>query len=241
MRDSKTLVICPPAPSLTIIVFRRGILTIPTSPLSVALLRDFDCFDDSRSLFILASMPRSLIRFMTASVRVLESYSRISFHLNAPPATITIEKILSSVSSSENAPIRAKSFESASSSTAAAIPQHMPVFTAGGSRDAEIATPTSPPELSPAMDMATPRPDGMAIARPYRSASGCPRFSMKSLGSPKSSAQRDSPRPTTKPMAMHNSRLTHSANAPLAINPRATAVCSRACSPSPSALLVPTL
>lgn len=39
-------------------------------------------------------------------------------------------------------------------------------FTAGGSREAEMATPTRDPTLPPRMDNATPAPDGMAIKTP---------------------------------------------------------------------------
>jgi len=39
-------------------------------------------------------------------------------------------------------------------------------LTAGGSNDAEIATPTSDPVLPPSIDSATPAPDGTAINTP---------------------------------------------------------------------------
>lgn len=42
----------------------------------------------------------------------------------------------------------------------------MPVLTAGGRREAEIATPTRLDVLSPRMDSATPMPEGIAIRAP---------------------------------------------------------------------------
>lgn len=39
-------------------------------------------------------------------------------------------------------------------------------FTAGGSNDAEIATPTNEPALPPSTDSATPAPEGRAIILP---------------------------------------------------------------------------
>jgi hypothetical protein len=78
-----------------------------------------------------------------------------------------IMEILSRVRSRENEPNWASSLESERLSAAEASPQHNPVLTAGGSSDAEMATPTRPPELLPAIDRATPNPDGMAIANPY--------------------------------------------------------------------------
>lgn len=39
-------------------------------------------------------------------------------------------------------------------------------FTAGGSSEAEIATPIKDPELSPSSPKATPAPDGRAIRTP---------------------------------------------------------------------------
>ena len=44
--------------------------------------------------------------------------------------------------------------------------QNNPAFTAGGRREAEIATPTSDPTFPPSTDKATPAPDGRAIAIP---------------------------------------------------------------------------
>lgn len=42
----------------------------------------------------------------------------------------------------------------------------MPVLTAGGRREAEIATPTRLDVLSPRMESATPMPEGIAIRAP---------------------------------------------------------------------------
>jgi hypothetical protein len=39
-------------------------------------------------------------------------------------------------------------------------------LTAGGRRDAEMATPTNDPVLPPSIDNATPAPDGKAISTP---------------------------------------------------------------------------
>ena len=47
-----------------------------------------------------------------------------------------------------------------------AIDQYSPVFTAGGSKEAEIATPTMDPEFPPRTERATPTPLGIAIATP---------------------------------------------------------------------------
>ena len=44
--------------------------------------------------------------------------------------------------------------------------QNNPALTAGGKREAEIATPTMDPVLSPKTDRATPAPDGIAISAP---------------------------------------------------------------------------
>jgi len=42
-------------------------------------------------------------------------------------------------------------------------------LTAGGSRDADMATPTSEPALPPSTERATPAPDGRAIKTPTQS------------------------------------------------------------------------
>lgn len=44
-----------------------------------------------------------------------------------------------------------------------------PEFTAGGSNDAEIATPTNDPIFSPSIEMATAAPDGIAMKIPTTS------------------------------------------------------------------------
>ena len=44
--------------------------------------------------------------------------------------------------------------------------QYSPVLTAGGRREAEIATPTIDPALPPSTEIATPTPLGIAIAKP---------------------------------------------------------------------------
>ena len=55
----------------------------------------------------------------------------------------------------------------------------MPVLTAGGSSDAEMATPTSELVLLPRIERPTPTPDGSAIARPTKSPEAVPLWSEK--------------------------------------------------------------
>lgn len=56
---------------------------------------------------------------------------------------------------------------------------HIPVIiltalTAGGRREAEMATPINDPEFPPSTDKATPIPDGRAIKTPTQSPLGTP-------------------------------------------------------------------
>ena len=60
--------------------------------------------------------------------------------------------------------------------------QNNPAFTAGGKREAEIATPTMDPVLSPNTDSATPAPEGMAISAPTPRALSCPLDIISSVG-----------------------------------------------------------
>lgn len=55
-----------------------------------------------------------------------------------------------------------------------AIPTENPEFTNGGSRAADIATPTRLDVLFPSTDKATPIPDGRAINSPINNDSGLP-------------------------------------------------------------------
>ena len=60
--------------------------------------------------------------------------------------------------------------------------QNSPAFTAGGSREADMATPTMDPVLSPKTDRATPAPEGMAINAPTHKALNRPRDTISSVG-----------------------------------------------------------
>ena len=53
--------------------------------------------------------------------------------------------------------------------------QNNPAFTAGGKRDADMATPTIDPVLSPNTERATPAPEGIATRTPTPRALSCPR------------------------------------------------------------------
>ena len=48
--------------------------------------------------------------------------------------------------------------------------QNSPALTAGGKREAEMATPTIKPVLSPKTERATPAPDGTAMSTPTQRA-----------------------------------------------------------------------
>ncbi len=52
--------------------------------------------------------------------------------------------------------------------------QSSPALTAGGKRDADMATPTIDPALFPRTERATPAPEGIAIATPTNRALNCP-------------------------------------------------------------------
>ena len=52
--------------------------------------------------------------------------------------------------------------------------QNNPALTAGGKSEADIATPTIDPVLSPKTERATPAPDGIAINAPTPRARNCP-------------------------------------------------------------------
>mmetsp|Transcript_880 Transcript_880/g.1641 ORF Transcript_880/g.1641 Transcript_880/m.1641 type:complete len:213 (-) Transcript_880:1057-1695(-) len=58
----------------------------------------------------------------------------------------------------------------------------MPAFTAGGNREAEIATPTRLPVFPPKIDKLTPIPDGIAMAIPVYKPSTSPRICISLVG-----------------------------------------------------------
>ena len=58
--------------------------------------------------------------------------------------------------------------------------QNIPQLTAGGSREADIATPTREPAFPPSTESATPAPLGVAIRTPTRSDLSSPRESISS-------------------------------------------------------------
>mmetsp|Transcript_12330 Transcript_12330/g.18937 ORF Transcript_12330/g.18937 Transcript_12330/m.18937 type:complete len:269 (+) Transcript_12330:522-1328(+) len=101
-----------------------------------------------------------------------------------------IQIILTTVSRKLVPPINAKSDALLSFSFSATAPvdnnseytKQRPAFTAGGSKDAEIATPTKLLVLPPSMDRQTPIPEGIAIAIPTMSPSISPLLSISSVG-----------------------------------------------------------
>ena len=60
--------------------------------------------------------------------------------------------------------------------------QNNPALTAGGNREADIATPTRDPTFPPRTDKATPAPDGNAIAIPVTKDRTLPRLVISGVG-----------------------------------------------------------
>eukprot|EP00472_Partenskyella_glossopodia_P000847 CAMPEP_0197543082 /NCGR_PEP_ID=MMETSP1318-20131121/68050_1 /TAXON_ID=552666 /ORGANISM="Partenskyella glossopodia, Strain RCC365" /LENGTH=150 /DNA_ID=CAMNT_0043102393 /DNA_START=2397 /DNA_END=2849 /DNA_ORIENTATION=- len=89
-----------------------------------------------------------------------------------------------------------------------AYAQHIPEFTAGGRRDAEIATPTKLDTLLLINPRATPKPDGTAMAIPIYNPLIWPRPAISGLGQFNLSPHGANMIPTTKPHIIQIARAT---------------------------------
>ena len=88
--------------------------------------------------------------------------------------------------------------------------QQMPLFTAGGNSDAEIATPTRDAVLLPSMDKATPMPLGIAMHIPVTRPIGSPRDSISFVGQSSAPLLKDDVNPIAPPIATEISNATTS-------------------------------
>mmetsp|Transcript_2534 Transcript_2534/g.5836 ORF Transcript_2534/g.5836 Transcript_2534/m.5836 type:complete len:305 (-) Transcript_2534:320-1234(-) len=131
-------------------------------------------------------------------------------------------RMLSTVSVNDTAPRLKKRHGGswrASSGELNAVPntataQHRPVFTAGGSSDALMATPTSELVLLPSTLSATPKPDTSAITKPVMRPSGLPRDSISAVGSCRYTPKPATNTPTTKPTSTHMTSESSSLRTP---------------------------
>mmetsp|Transcript_7656 Transcript_7656/g.24541 ORF Transcript_7656/g.24541 Transcript_7656/m.24541 type:complete len:219 (-) Transcript_7656:639-1295(-) len=108
------------------------------------------------------------------------------FNLYMASEEITMQATFITVSRNEIAPSPIIfSAPTPSSSTAyryVAWAKRRPVLTAGGSSDAEIATPTSEDRLPASTDSATPKPDASAMAKPVPRPITSPRLDISYVG-----------------------------------------------------------
>jgi hypothetical protein len=88
--------------------------------------------------------------------------------------------------------------------------QHIPALTAGGSRDADIATPTRAEVLFPRIDKQTPIPDGTAIAIPVMKPAVSPRLLISSVGQSYAPSVHEAANPIAIPITIHIKRAIHS-------------------------------
>mmetsp|Transcript_37720 Transcript_37720/g.91636 ORF Transcript_37720/g.91636 Transcript_37720/m.91636 type:complete len:200 (-) Transcript_37720:1289-1888(-) len=113
-----------------------------------------------------------------------------------------MHKILTNVSAKEIAPIviKSSSLETAPARMSMACAQQIPALTAGGSKEAEIATPTKEEVLLPKMDKATPMPLGIAMAIPVINPPTSPRDDISSVGQSSAYWEKAEANPTTAPV-----------------------------------------